>query len=80
MLWLESCQETFPSHWSTGRFGRQLGSHHAGRQQEVEQSHEVRNAPTDQASQKLDQAVKTDVPAFNQAVKALEVPAIEVRR
>ncbi len=51
------------------------------------------NPPTDQALQvyadlssridaelqKLEQAVKTDVPAFNQAVKALEVPAVLVK-
>jgi photosystem II stability/assembly factor-like uncharacterized protein len=51
------------------------------------------NPPTDQALQvyadlvaridaelqKLEQAVKTDVPAFNQAVKALEIPAVVVK-
>ncbi len=51
------------------------------------------NPPTDQALQvyddlagkidaelqKLEQTIKTDVPAFNQAVKSLEVPAVMVR-
>ncbi|HEX4946443.1 MAG TPA: glycosyl hydrolase, partial [Blastocatellia bacterium] len=51
------------------------------------------NPPTDQALQvyadlssridaelqKLEQAIKTDVPAFNQAVKTLEIPAVVVK-